>query len=116
MASPLQKIGLFYDDSAYVEPAQVRPNAPLNAAQGLMGRHVAGKEFLDAYWSFGDWKELVALVNKSASAQSIRAYSQSHPVSRFQERHLQIVEEQNFHRTFFPHPPTTWLLDTADAA
>jgi hypothetical protein len=61
---------MLYDDSAYVEtlapPEQQAPRGPA----GLIGRQVAGKEFLDAYFSHGDWDELVALVYNQASGSA----------------------------------------------
>jgi hypothetical protein len=49
MLEPLSAIGLLYDDDAYVENLSIS-GGPRSQSQpaGLMGRQVAGKEFLKA--------------------------------------------------------------------
>src|SRR6516165_6913497 len=59
-------IALFYDDDAYVETLRRSPRQPGEGRPfGLMGRQVAGKEFLKAFLDHGSWTELVALVRDS---------------------------------------------------
>jgi glycosyltransferase involved in cell wall biosynthesis len=74
-----------------------------------MGRQVAGKEFLDAYLKHGQWTELVALVRNRPSADSLRRLWQTHPATRTATRHLRVVEEQHFHKQFFPTAPAPLL-------
>jgi glycosyltransferase involved in cell wall biosynthesis len=109
MDSGIPKVALYYDDDAYVEmlarPARVAPEAPL----GLMGRQVAGKEFLDAYLQHGSWSELVAVVRNQANAASLLRFCQEHPSSRTRRRSLQVVTEGDFHQRFFPNPPARLL-------
>jgi glycosyltransferase involved in cell wall biosynthesis len=110
MDSPTTSICLLYDDDGYVE----QPGTPLQKGEtraGLIGRQVAGKEFLDAYLSYGSWTELVALVRNPASAQSLLHLCQNHPSSRNRRRGLKIVEEREFHRHFFPNPPAPLLYN-----
>lgn len=109
MAPNTQRIALLYDESAYVETIRRPAKASANEPIGLMGRQVAGKEFLDAYLTHGTWTELVALVRSSSGAESLVRYCQTHPSSRARARRLQLVEEQDFHRSFFPTPPATLL-------
>ncbi|HEV2947630.1 MAG TPA: DUF6165 family protein, partial [Gemmataceae bacterium] len=78
---------------------------------GLIGRQVAGKEFLDAYFNHGSWTELVALVRNAASAKSILHWCQNHPSSQTRRRGLRIVEEHEFHRDFLPSPPATLIYN-----
>src|SRR5262245_52028763 len=105
MPSDAPKVALLYDDNAYVEilgrPKAVAPQR----MSGLMGRQVAGREFLDAYLSHGTWNELVALVRDRRSRASLVAFCRAHPSSRLKQRRLQIFPEQEFHRTFFPAAP-----------
>src|SRR5436190_51776 len=55
-------VALLYDDSAYVEAqGQPRPGAG-EAPVGLVGRQVAGREFLDAYLTHGAARVLTDLV------------------------------------------------------
>jgi glycosyltransferase involved in cell wall biosynthesis len=103
------RIALLYDDSAYVEtlaaPAQRAPRGPV----GLMGRQVAGKEFLDAYFSHGDWDELVGLVYNQASAESLAHFARSHPGAAARRRNVRLVDGRLFHASFFPSPPAPLL-------
>lgn len=79
MTPPVPPVALLYDDSAYVEtlvpvaaPAGERPVA-------LMGRQVAGHEFLDAYLSFGRYEQLLAVVWNQASADTLAKSFRQHP-------------------------------------
>jgi glycosyltransferase involved in cell wall biosynthesis len=109
MPSGPDRIALLYDDDAYVETLQPPAKAPAGAPVGLMGRQVAGKEFLDAYLKHGRWTELVALVRDRRSAESLRRLWQTHPATRTAKRPLRVVEEQHFHKTLFPAPPAPLL-------
>jgi len=64
---------LFYDDSAYVETtsAPTRPDA--GGPLGLMGRQVAGKQFLTAYLRHARRREVTALVRNAPSVESLKA-------------------------------------------
>lgn len=101
------KIAMLYDDDAYVELPDRSQAA--SSSRGLWGRHVAGKEFLDAYLTYGNWSELVALVRNSPSRQSIIDYCRRHPSSAERPRRLQIVPERDFLETFREAPPATVL-------
>src|ERR1700722_9954107 len=77
--TPALPVALFYDDSAYVETlGPVRPSSG-EQPMGLVGRQVAGREFLDAYLSHGDWDELIAVVWHKSSAESLAALCRNHP-------------------------------------
>jgi hypothetical protein len=110
------RIALYYDDAGYVETLERPVGAPYGAPIGLMGRQVAGKEFLDAYLWHGAWSELVALVPDRASLASLQQTCVNHPSSRVKKRRLQWVELQDFQDSFcaaeppadvihFPCPP-----------
>ncbi len=98
---------LLYDDDAYVE--QVTPRGTGASVRGLMGRQVAGKEFLDAYLTHGSWENLAALVRSPAAAASLLRLCREHPSSQGRVRGLRVVEEAHFHRDFFPTPPAPLL-------
>jgi D-inositol-3-phosphate glycosyltransferase len=106
--SALQPIALFYDDSAYREtlrPAPTRPGHP----RGLMGRQVAGKEFLDAYLEYGQWGELLAVTPNDAAARSLLETCRTHPSSRTRRRKLRHVTESRFYQDFLPAPPVSLI-------
>lgn len=109
MAADPINIALLYDESAYVETLKrpARPSA--GGPVGLMGRQVAGSQFLDAYLSHGTWTELVALVRSRASGESLLRTCREHPSSQGKKRRLRLVEERDFHATFFPTPPAPLL-------
>src|SRR5207249_4353078 len=50
------RISLLYDDGGYVETVRPQPGAAPGSPAGLMGRQVAGKEFLDAFLHHGRWE------------------------------------------------------------
>jgi glycosyltransferase involved in cell wall biosynthesis len=106
----MPSIALLYDDDAFREQLAPRPEGPPDGPMGLMGRQVAGKAFLDAYLSHGDWSELVALVRRTPSADSLVALCRDHPSSRTRQRRLRIFEDWRFHDTFLPDPPARQLF------
>jgi glycosyltransferase involved in cell wall biosynthesis len=103
------RIALLYDDSAYVETLKRPDRAPPGGPAGLMGRQVAGKEFLDAYVTSGSWNECVALVANRASRESLAHFCRSHPAWGLRPRRVEVVDLANFHRRFFPEPPARQL-------
>lgn len=109
MSKTATNIGMIYDDGAYVEVTRQKKTASPGGPAGLMGRQVAGKQFLDAYLTHGHWTELVALIRDEANKQSLTSYCQSHPSSKQHQRRLRFFEEQNFQHDFFPDPPTRLL-------
>jgi glycosyltransferase involved in cell wall biosynthesis len=74
-----------------------------------MGRQVAGREFLDAYLTHGEWTEVVGLVRNRASAEPLVRLWRTHPSCQTRLRSLKLVEEQRFHGAFLPTPPANLL-------
>jgi glycosyltransferase involved in cell wall biosynthesis len=109
MPDPVQKIALVYDDDAYVELLERRTDRPPDAAAGLMGRQVAGNEFLDAYFRYGRWDEMVALVFGQASRESLAQRFKAHPSTANTRRQLRIIGRNLFHSRFFPTAPAPVL-------
>lgn len=107
-SSSLTPPALYYDDTAYRETLKktaARPGRPA----GLMGREVAGREFLDAYFTHGQWTELVALTPNDASSESLKQLCVNHPSSRQRQRRLKLFSVAEFHETFLPRPPAPGL-------
>ena len=102
-------IALVYDDDAYEERHPIPNQPPGTVPDGLMGRQVAGRSFLNAYLSCGTWSELSAVVSDHTSAGSLVRLWRDHPATRSGSRTLRIIERASFHRTFFPQPPATVL-------
>jgi glycosyltransferase involved in cell wall biosynthesis len=101
-------VALLYDDSAYVE-ATKRREAFGDSPGGLVGRQVAGREFLDAYLAHGAFRELIAVVYNQASAGSLAHLCRQHLSNREQSRRLRVVSMSEFMDSFFPHPPASLL-------
>src|SRR4051794_13723132 len=78
MTPAARTFGLLYDDDGYVET----PGRPLGpgvvSRAGLIGRQVAGKEFLDALFAHGTWDQLVAVVRNQASTDTLARYFERH--------------------------------------
>ncbi|QDV33056.1 glycosyltransferase family 4 protein [Tautonia plasticadhaerens] len=111
MASEHDTIGLYYAQDGYVEPSRsgrsrgAAPNKAAEGAAGLMGRHVAGKEFLDAFFRFGRWSKLVALVPDEPSARAIRSYGDSQSKDLMEFRSVDVVELSRQREGFLDAPP-----------
>lgn len=87
-------IALYYDPDGYVE--QLGPSKAGGGPVGLMGRQVAGKEFLDAYLAHGQWDTLTAVVRSRDRAESLRQACLAHPSSQARQRQLAVVEQSQF--------------------
>jgi glycosyltransferase involved in cell wall biosynthesis len=106
---PAASVALLYDDSAYVETVHRPREFAADAPAGLVGRQVAGREFLDAFLTHGTGDELTALVYNQASADSLVRFCEQHPSSRERRRRLQVVRMDAFLDAFFPRSPAPVL-------
>ncbi len=101
----MKSLGLLYDDDGYVET----PGRPLGAGAptrtGLLGRQVAGQEFLGALFAHGTWEELVALVRNRASADTLSRYFAGRTAGAAPPRRLRLVPDESFPDAFHPAPP-----------
>jgi glycosyltransferase involved in cell wall biosynthesis len=90
---------LLYDDSAYVE----KPGGGVGGPAGLVGRLVAGREFLDAYLTHATDPDLVAVAWNQASAQSLSHFCERHP-SAARRRPPRVVPMGDFLDSFAAPP------------
>lgn len=90
-------VAFLYESDAHVE----RP--------GIVGRQVAGSEFIDAYLRHGQWQNMVAVVRNQASRDSIAARFREHLRAVRSAQSLAIVPMPAFHERFFPEPPARSL-------
>jgi glycosyltransferase involved in cell wall biosynthesis len=105
---PTAPVALLYDDSAYVE-AQGQPRAAAGEGPvGLVGRQVAGREFLDAYLAHGSGTELVAVVWHEDRAASLRRLCEQ-PAPGRPRRALRAVPMSEFADSFCAKPPAPVL-------
>src|SRR5581483_5233077 len=93
---PVPDVALYFDPDAYVEQLGPPPRPAAGAPRGLMGRQVAGKEFLDAYLAHGRWDALTAVVRSRGRADPLVRLCRDHPSSRTRQRRLRVVEEAAF--------------------
>ncbi len=107
MALVHEHVAFLYDDDAHLDGSELQTAS--SGRLGVMGRQVAGKEFLDAYLSHGRWAELVALVRSKPSLASITKLWNSLPKAITDIKQLRIVVHANFHSRFFPTPPSRVL-------
>jgi hypothetical protein len=75
----LPPVALLYDDSAYVEKDRVGGTGAGDAPVGLMGRQVAGREFLGAYLTHGAANDVTAGVCHRAAGESLSPLCSRHP-------------------------------------
>jgi glycosyltransferase involved in cell wall biosynthesis len=90
---------LFFDPDAYTEAHQ-RTGVATGPA-GLMGRQVAGKEFLDAWLSHARTDTLTAVVRTREKAEALARIVNDHPASQQRPRKLALTLESQF----LPNPP-----------
>ena len=85
---------LFFDPDAYTEShgRAAAPGGPL----GLMGRQVAGKEFLDAYLSHARSDSLLAVVRSRERAEVLPQICRSHPSAAARPRRVTAMTEGDF--------------------
>lgn len=103
------EIAFFYAESAYQEPT-IKTGMPQAASgpKGIMGRQVAGTEFLNAYFEHGKWEVLNAIVGNSTEANYLSDYCHQHPSSRSKKRRLRLHEKGGFSDVFCrPNPPAS---------
>lgn len=115
---PTTNVALFYDPDGYVEPLGPSARRAAGGPLGLMGRQVAGHEFLDAYFTHGRWDALTAVVRSRDRAEPLVRFCHEHPSSRARQRRLRVVEEAAFPAAaaegaarllHLPHPPDARL-------
>jgi glycosyltransferase involved in cell wall biosynthesis len=85
---------LFFDPDAYTE--QHGHTGSATGPAGLMGRQVAGKEFLDAYLSHAASDTLTAVVRSRDRGQVLARICQEHPSARSRPRRLVVIPESEF--------------------
>ena len=84
-------IALLYDDSAYTETLTLVQSPGKERPVALVGRQVAGREFLDAYLTYGDYRELTAVVWTRTAAEIFAKTCRSHPRAVHHEiRHVTV--------------------------
>ena len=107
--TPTTDVALYFDPDGFVE--QLGPAKPGSGGPaGLMGRQVAGKEFLDAYLAHGTWSALTAVVRSRDRGGPLVEVCKAHPSSRGKERRIRFVEEAAFAAEFGkPDPPARLL-------
>src|SRR6476659_6842533 len=85
---------LFFDPDAYTEAH--RQAGVAHGPAGLMGRQVAGKEFLDAYLSHASGETLTAVVRARDRADALAQICKAHPASAHRPRRLVTLTEGEF--------------------
>jgi glycosyltransferase involved in cell wall biosynthesis len=103
IGSMTRPAALYFDPDAYTE-AHKQAGVPSGPA-GLMGRQVAGKEFLDAYLAHAAADTLTAVVRSRDRGATLERIVRDHPASRTRSRQVVVVPEANF----LPDPPADVL-------
>jgi glycosyltransferase involved in cell wall biosynthesis len=93
-SSPSPNVALYFDADAYTE-AHHRAGVARGPA-GLMGRQVAGKEFLDAYLTHAQSDTLAAVVRSNDRGEPLARICRDHPSSQERPRRLSISVESDF--------------------
>ncbi|MCA9062368.1 MAG: glycosyltransferase family 4 protein [Planctomycetaceae bacterium] len=105
----MNQIAIYYDQSGYVETTAVSTQRAEQGPAGLMGREVAGHQFLDALLQHGTWDELAAVVSGEKARRSLTQSCQNHPSSQGRTRRLRFFDAVRFPDQFLPTPPAPVL-------
>ena len=104
-------LGLLYDDDGYVETTGGQQSADMPTRTGLIGRQVAGQEFLNALFTFGGWEELVVLVRTRPSAETLSRFFAHRTSNDRRPRRLRLVPDEVFPEVFHPDPPARLIFN-----
>jgi glycosyltransferase involved in cell wall biosynthesis len=91
IVSMTRRPALYFDPDAYTEAH--RGVGAKSGPAGLMGRQVAGKEFLDAYLAHARSDTLTAVVKSRERGEVLARIVREHPASRERPRKLIVVPE-----------------------
>jgi glycosyltransferase involved in cell wall biosynthesis len=105
-SDPSPAVALYYEPDAHTELYGRSTDGPA----GLMGRQVAGKEFLDAYLTHGRFDLLTAVVRARKRADPLVRLCQEHPSSRQRPRRLRVIPEADFADAFAAPEPAARVL------
>lgn len=100
MGTSFEKLALLYTDQAYKERDRVQEQSHLK----LMGRHVAGMEFLDSYLQVGTWRELTFLLMNAGVADSVVDMWKRQTKGRPAGGRLRLSRMDSFHQGFLRRP------------
>jgi glycosyltransferase involved in cell wall biosynthesis len=107
--APGPPAAIYFDPDAYVE-VHGKGVAADGGPAGLMGRQVAGKEFLDAYLTHGRFDALTAVTRTRDRAEPLIQLVRTHPSSQARPRRLRIVPEPEFLAAFGGPDPAASVL------
>lgn len=123
--SPPPGVAIYFDADGYVEQLGPPRGKSGTGPIGLMGRQVAGKEFLDAYLSHGRGDALTAIVRAADRAKPLAQVFEQHPSARTKRRTLRVIPEAQLWAApdppqvvYYPCPPETrfaWARHAAGA-
>lgn len=114
MATNARPLGLYFDPDGYVELTSGTKNIQSQAV-GLMGRQVAGKEFLDALLKYSTHSAIEAVCRSTELGEPLREIAKAHPSATEKPRQIRVTPEAEFCRQpaaellYFPCPPMARL-------
>jgi glycosyltransferase involved in cell wall biosynthesis len=97
-------VAISFEEDAFVEsPSQ--SNAPADSLLGPLGRRVAGKEFLAAYFKYAKTPAFGAVVSNPPSTNALKQAYIDSLAGKADSRQLRAFQFRHFHREFFPKSP-----------
>jgi glycosyltransferase involved in cell wall biosynthesis len=100
-------VSFIYDTDAFVGSDIVQPGGQTKT--GLFGRHVANREFLDAWLRHGTWRSMIGVVTNQHSGNSLAAQFNEYARLKTAPRELEIMPLPHFSQRFFPDAPARLL-------
>lgn len=100
------RVAIYFDEDGYVES----PDRTVGKGQGggPMGRHVAGKEFLNAYMRMSQSQEFYGLVRSAENGRLLVSLCHNARID-LTPRNLYVLQEKGFHDVFFRQCPVTTI-------
>lgn len=106
-AMPLNaRVAIYFDEDGYVETSDRKVNK--DVVGGPMGRHVAGKEFLNAYMRLGRANEFYALARTPANGNLLVELCHRARMD-LPTKGLYVILEKAFHDVVFRQCPVTTI-------
>ena len=98
------RVAIYFEEDAILESPS-RSQAPANSRRGPLGRRVAGKEFLTAYFQYAKTPSFAAVIGNPQAVKSFTHVYWESTGTETSRRDLRLFHLNQFHKEFFPQSP-----------
>jgi glycosyltransferase involved in cell wall biosynthesis len=97
-------VAIYFEEDGFLESPS-RSHAPADSPLGPLGRRVAGKEFLTAYFRHAKTPAFAAVISNSQAGKSVTQLYFESTRNEANRRDLRTLHLRRFHKVFFPKSP-----------